>query len=268
MSDNRDPYRILLLTSIGLAGLCLIAAAYVWDITTPRQRDAITGSGAWSTPRIARRFDFPLLPSEQYGPYVQGISGELTSDTRYGVQNPAWGNQRNCFLDSDGNDVPFSQLFHSGVDLWALNSNGQVILGTAGSPIHAVADGVVTHVQDAGQDGYIIITKHRLQDGTERFIYSAFWHVDYVQVGAGDPVNLGQVVAQVYDQGGNSHLHWEMHTFSDGTLLFPPDTAGGRGTCNGRVAGVGYTWDDNPLRAHPDYYGYVDPIAFVSARIE
>jgi hypothetical protein len=26
---------------------------------------------------------------------------------------------------------------------------------------------------------------------------------------------------------------------------------------------VGYTWDDDPARAHPHYYGYLDPTAFV-----
>jgi len=54
-----------------------------------------------------------------------------------------------------------------------------------------------------------------------------------------------------------------MRTFRDGTDLFPRGTAGARGTCNGRVTGVGYTWDDEPERAVPEYYGYLDPIEFV-----
>ncbi len=82
---------------------------------------------------------------------------------------------------------------------------------------------------------------------------------------AGQPVARGQVIAVVYDQGFNSHLHWEMRTFRDGSRLFPPGTAGARGTCNGHVAGVGYTWDDDLARAHPDHYGYLDPTAFVES---
>jgi hypothetical protein len=50
----------------------------------------------------------------------------------------------------------------------------------------------------------------------------------------------------------------------DGTTLFPTGTAGARGTCNGHVVGVGYTWDDEPRRANTVFYGYTDPIAFVT----
>ena len=97
-------------------------------------------------------------------------------------------------------------------------------------------------------------------------VYSVYWHVSHVQVQPGQPVVGGQVIAVVYDQKLNSHLHWEMRTFGDGSNLFPPGTAGARGTCNGRVTGVGYTWDDDPARAIPDYYGYLDPTAFIESR--
>jgi len=98
-------------------------------------------------------------------------------------------------------------------------------------------------------------------------VYAVYWHVDYeqVQVREGQPVSRGQVIAVVGDRGLNSHLHWEMRTFRDGSRLFPAGTAGERGTCNGHIAGVGYTWDDDPARAHPDFYGYLDPIPFVEA---
>jgi hypothetical protein len=55
-----------------------------------------------------------------------------------------------------------------------------------------------------------------------------------------------------------------MRTFRDGSDLFPTGTAGASG-CNGHVAGVGYTWDDDPTQAHPDFYGYRDPVAFVES---
>jgi len=84
-----------------------------------------------------------------------------------------------------------------------------------------------------------------------------------LQVDYGDVVTRGQVVARVHDQGGNSHLHWEIRAFGDGSALFPPDSAGSRGTCNGRAAGVAYTWDDDPIRARPEYWGYFDPVAFI-----
>jgi murein DD-endopeptidase MepM/ murein hydrolase activator NlpD len=216
----------------------------------------------WPTPLVAESFDFPLLPAEAYGPYVQGVTGPLAVDTRYGAQNPAQGNRANCFRDGSDGSVPFSQLYHAGVDLFTLDDAGQIVWGQAThAPVHAVADGVTIFVQDAGADGYILITEHRLVDGNS--VYSVYWHVDDVQVQPGQPVARGQPIAAVRDLGFNSHLHWEIRVFRNGADLFPAGTAGARGTCNGRVAGVGYTWDDDPARAHPDFYGYLDPIAFV-----
>jgi len=271
---------ILLLALAGLGGVCLIAGAYVWDhyrgVLIPRPLPpfpTVPPYTPWPTPPVAEQFDFPLLPAEGacpepaegYGPYVQGVTGPLAVDTRYGAQNPAQGERSNCFRDTEGGNVPFSALYHAGVDLFVLDGAGFVVWGQATrAPVHAVADGVAVFVQDAGADGHILIVEHRLAD--ESAVYSVYWHVDAVQVREGQPVVRGQVIAVVYDQGLNSHLHWEMRTFRDGSALFPAGTAGARGTCNGHVAGVGYTWDDDPARAHPDAYGYLEPAAFVERR--
>jgi len=200
------------------------------------------------------------------GGYTRGRWTRVGTPVRYGAQNPAQGARSNCFRDAEGESVPFSQLYHAGVDLFALDDAGQVAWGQARqAAVHAVADGVVVLVQDAGADGTIVMVEHLLAEGSA--VYSVYWHVDYVQVREGQPVARGQVIAVVYDRGLNSHLHWEMRTFRDGTDLFPAGTAGARGTCNGYVAGVGYTWDDageyTRTRAHPDAYGYLDPAAFV-----
>jgi murein DD-endopeptidase MepM/ murein hydrolase activator NlpD len=264
---------ILRLALIGLSGVCLIAGLYLWRYyrggSTARPLPWFPTAAPytpWPTPPVAETFGFPLLPAESYGPYVQGVTGPLPVDTRYGVQNPAQGGRSNCFRDASGGTVPFGQLYHAGVDLFALNEAGQVAWGEAQhAPVHAVADGVVVFTLDAGADGHIVATEHRLADG--RAVYAVYWHVDYepVQVREGQPVSRGQVIAVVADRGLNSHLHWEMRTFRDGSRLFPAGTAGERGTCNGYLAGVGYTWDDDPARAHPDFYGYLDPISFVEA---
>jgi hypothetical protein len=259
----------LLLTIIGLIGLCLIAGAFWWEgylggfLPKPLPVfPTVPPFTLWSTPPAATVFDFPLLPAEAYGPYVQGVTGPLAVDTRYGVQNPATGNGSNCFRNASGGGVPFSQLYHAGVDLFALNDAGQVAWGQATHvPVHAVADGVVVFTMDAGSEGRVVGVEHRLADGSA--VTSVYWHVGQVQVQEGQPVARGQVIAVVHDMGFNSHLHWEMRTFREGSNMFPPGTAGARGTCNRQVAGVGYTWDDNPARAHPGYYGYLDPSAFV-----
>ena len=260
---------IVLLTLVGLSGLCLVAGAYLWrrfrGALLPRPLPSFPTAPPftpWPTPPVATAFDFPLLPAEAYGPYVQGLTGPLEVDTRYDAQNPAQGARANCFRDAAGEAVPFSQLYHAGVDLFALNEAGQVAWGEAThAPVHAVADGVVVWTLDFGEEGHIVATEHRLADGSA--VYAIYWHVDHVQVRAGQPVTQGQVIAVVLDQGFNSHLHWEMRAFRDGSDLFPAGTAGARGTCNGHLAGVGYTWDDDPARAHPDFYGYLDPVIFV-----
>jgi murein DD-endopeptidase MepM/ murein hydrolase activator NlpD len=206
-------------------------------------------------------FDFPLDPG-RYGPYVRGVTGPLDVDTRFGVQNPALGDAPKCFQDRREVKVPFRELYHAGEDWFRLDAAGQVALGAAtGDPVHAVALGAVYMTQEIASQGWIVVLAHRLEDGTS--IYSAYWHVNQLQVGQGERVERGQVIGVIHDQGRNSHLHWEMRAFVDGANLFPPDSAGGRGTCNGRAAGVAYTWDDDPNRARPEYWGYFDPVAFI-----
>lgn len=213
-------------------------------------------------PPPADGFDFPLDPTG-YGPYVRGVTGPLNVDTRFGVQNPALGEAPKCFHDRRNKGVPFRELYHAGEDWFRLDAAGQVdSFGAAGAPVHAVAHGRVYFTQDIGNQGVIIILSHLLPDGTP--VYSAYWHVAQLQVTRGERVTRGQVIALVHDQGGNSHLHWEIRAFGDASSLFPPDSAGGRGTCNGRVAGLAYTWDDDPARARPEHWGYFDPARFIA----
>jgi len=110
----------------------------------------------------------------------------------------------------------------------------------------------------------VLIVEHHLVEGGA--VWSVYWHLDEVAVAVGEAVERSEIVGVVHDRGFNSHLHWEIRTFADAGTLFPPDTAGGRGRCNGYVMGVGYTWDDDPARAHPQSWGYVAPSAFVAER--
>ena len=262
MSSQGSCWRTLFLIFVGLAGLCLIAMLFLWQgrlsEMLPRPLPSFPTTGpytAWPTPPVATAFDFPLLPAEEYGslPY-----------TRYDVQNPAQGDRSNCFRDANGDGVPFSQLYHAGVDLFALDGAGEVSWGKAKhAPVYAVADGVTVFTMDAGSEGQIVGIQHRLADGSD--VYSVYWHVGNVQVQPGQPVVRGQMIAALHDMGLNCHLHWEMRTFYDGSNIFPAGTAGARGRCNRQTAGVGYTWDDIPASAHPSYYGYLDPIAFVES---
>lgn len=213
---------------------------------------------------IADAFDFPLDPA-RFGALTPNHSGLPFVDTRFGAQNPALGNAGKCFVNLDGGHVPFSRLYHAREDWLALNKRGRVSLGkAAGEPVYAVANGVVESATLMGFDGYVIIIAHTLPDGDS--IWSVYWHVASVQVAQGEAVTRGQALASIHDRGLNSHLHWEMRTFADGSSLFPPDSAGGRGTCNGHITGVGYTWDDDPARALPSVWGYLNPTKFVEEK--
>jgi murein DD-endopeptidase MepM/ murein hydrolase activator NlpD len=215
------------------------------------------------TPLPADGFDFPLDPG-RYGPYIQGITGPLNVDTRFGAQNPALGDAPKCFHDRNDQAVPFRELYHAGEDWFRLDAAGQAdTSAAAGDPVRAVALGVVYLTQEIGDQGWIVVVAHRLADETP--VYSAYWHVSDLQVERGDSVDRGQVIAVVQDQGWNSHLHWELRSFADGSDLFPSDSAGERGACNGHAASVAYTWDDDASRSRPEYWGYFDPGQFIES---
>jgi len=267
-SGFRQPLALILLilSCVGLLALPFAASRLLRIMMHPAAPSASTVAprGPQPTPPIARRFEWPLQPQDSYGPYVQGLNGSRAIDTSFGAQNPALGNRSNCFQDRGGNPVPFSQLYHAGVDLFSLDRTGVFLWGSAArNPVRAVADGVVVSALDAGTEGQILMTEHSLEDQTT--VYAVYWHVDQLRVASGQPVECGQIIALVHDQGLNSHLHWEMRTFPDGSQLFPSGTAGARGTCNGHAAGVAYTWDDVQEKARPEFYGYLDPLLFVAS---
>ncbi|MBN2004084.1 MAG: M23 family metallopeptidase [Anaerolineae bacterium] len=259
---------------IGLSlGVCLIAALAWFTVQRLRGRAMLFGGvspGLAPTPlaeaqipAFADAFDFPLDPA-RFGVYGRADSGRLPVDTRFGVQNPGLGSAGKCFVNRAGEKIAFGQLYHAGEDWFALNDRGRVAWGkTAGEPVHAVANGVVDSITLMGYDGYVLIVAHQTADGA---IWSVYWHVANVQVAQGQAVTLGQTLAYVHDRALNSHLHWEIRTFGDGSALFSEDSAGGRGTCNGYVTGVGYTWDDDPDHARPEFWGYLPPSAFVRER--
>ena len=214
------------------------------------------------TPLPADHFDFPLDPN-RFGPYVQHVNGPWPVDTRYGVQNPGLGSAGKCFVDEHGRKVPFAELYHAGEDWFKYGSRRQIDHGAAkGESVRAVANGLVTWKQDIGAEGWVITIEHLLSDGSK--VWSAYWHVAEPTVSFGQIVYRGDVIGKVADRGDNSHLHWEIRTWGVGSNLFPPTSAGGRGTCNGRVPALGYTWDDLLARASPNAWGYLDPVKFVS----
>lgn len=130
-----------------------------------------------------------LVPARQrvVMPLAEG-SYRITS--RYGArQNPFGGGAQ----------------FHYGVDLAA----------PLDTPIHAVADGVVTYVGQgrAGRSSMLIIIEHEIE---EQMVYTWYNHMyaSGLYVEPGQAVEAGQVIAGVGNNGNSTgpHLHLEVHT--------------------------------------------------------
>jgi murein DD-endopeptidase MepM/ murein hydrolase activator NlpD len=174
----------------------------------------------------------------------------IMSDTRYGVRNFSLpGSPRKCW------NVTWPRLLHTAIDLY--RRDGQ---DAADTQLVAVADGTVAYYDPgyASYPGRVVILSHLLGDG--RVIYSMYAHLGSVYVTQGQIVTRSQPIGTVLYQVDDSHLHFEMRWFLDGTSIYPSYTS-----CNGIVYGRGYTYltypDDFPA---PDH-GYVDPDAFIQA---
>ncbi len=93
---------------------------------------------------------------------------------------------------------PFNghQAFHEGVD----------IASRLGSPIYAMADGVVTHASD--KEGYGLCVEMTHESG----LITRFGHTQAILVKEGDRVTRGQTIALVGSSGRSTgpHLHFEV----------------------------------------------------------
>lgn len=104
--------------------------------------------------------------------------------------------------------------FHTGTDMAA----------PVGTPIYAVADGVVVHA-GAGienRSGTLVIVESVI-DGVPTWFWFGHMYAENVYVKAGDPVYAGQIIAGVGSQGRSTgpHLHFEIHEGNWGNTVNP-----------------------------------------------
>ncbi|MEO5509327.1 MAG: peptidoglycan DD-metalloendopeptidase family protein [Longimicrobiales bacterium] len=82
----------------------------------------------------------------------------------------------------------------------------------AGTPVHAIGDGVVVFAgkAEAGANTVAILHDRRLND---QYVFSVYFHNTSLQVSAGQRVRAGDVISRVGNTGraGNDHLHLEVH---------------------------------------------------------
>lgn len=103
--------------------------------------------------------------------------------------------------------------------------------------VYAIWDGDVVYRGSAGP-GTVLIVQHPSDQGD---FYAYYAHV-YAGVGKGDRVSAGQAIGTMYDQGGNSHLHFAVNP----TRIV--------------IDHFGYTWNLGDLK------GFVDPVNWIRTR--
>lgn len=83
-----------------------------------------------------------------------------------------------------------------------------------GSPIHAIANGVVSMAHDLGDNGWgrVVRVIHRMPDGSE--VESLYAHLARIDVAEGDRVTRGQLLGTMGNAHGRygAHLHLELRT--------------------------------------------------------
>lgn len=171
----------------------------------------------------------------------------------YDVMNPDLKGRSQCF------DAAMTQLWHAGEDWFA----------AANTPVKAVANGQVAFVDSrANYPGAVVIIEHTVASGPP--VFSMYGHLDPkgLAVGTGVSVVKGQTIATGLEgRAGNTHLHWEIRFFLDGSgILRAPRYDS---PCRSGVPGPGYTHPGHPDNfvanggAGPTY-SWTSPSAYVA----
>jgi murein DD-endopeptidase MepM/ murein hydrolase activator NlpD len=225
---------------------------------------AMAGTGATAraqTVPIAQKFSLPLGYRDglSYGPRVNYKNDTLIEDSEYGVKNPDMQGST-CF------GLDWGQIYHAGED-WYREDGAS----TANAEVTAVGAGTVKYIS-YDFPGAVIIIRHKLPPDGQQKIFSLYGHLDpnSVLVSVGQVVTRGQtlgtVLLQYYDGRytplhDDSHLHFEMRDFYDGSNIYPDYPY-----CNGYVPGRGYTYPPHPNIFPSTTSHYTDPIAYILRR--
>ncbi len=238
------------------------ALALILLVISSMPTGAASGVPAWAqTIPIAKKFSLPLgyRDGKSYGPRINYRNDKLIEDTEYGVKNPDM-QGITCF------GLDWGTIYHAGEDWYREDGKS-----TAHAEVTAVADGIVKYIV-YNFPGAVILVRHRLPPDGKQKIFSLYGHLDpnSVQVSVGQVVERGQtlgtILLQYYDGHytdlhDDSHLHFEIRDFYDGSNIYPDYPY-----CNGYIPGRGYTYPQVPDDFPSDIVHYTDPIAFIIRR--
>lgn len=133
--------------------------------------------------------------------YKAGTNGNSTVSLASALQStfikPTYGRFTSKF---GWRDIGAGQEFHKGVDL----------ANVSGTDVVASAAGTVTHSQNMGGYGNVVILKHTLNGKEYATVYA---HLSALGVSVGQQVTQGQSVGKMGNTGRSfgSHLHFEIH---------------------------------------------------------
>ncbi|SJN37404.1 LysM domain / Lipoprotein NlpD [Mycetocola reblochoni REB411] len=110
--------------------------------------------------------------------------------------------------------ITFETAFHSGSDFAAAD----------GTPIYAVADGIVTHAGYTGNWGGLIILEHTVSGERVASYYAHMWEYG-IHVTEGMTVTAGQHIGDVGSSGKSTgpHLHLEIRPGGQGQPAIDSD---------------------------------------------
>ena len=135
--------------------------------------------------------------------------------------------------------------------------------GSAYQPVFAIGNGVVRYASGS-YPGNVVIIEHSLSNGETW--YSMYGHV-YAGVSVGQSVSRRQQIATIYNQAGNSHLHFEIRNF-----YIRNEVNGAQSACGNHrnyPPGPGY-WPvprcNGNWNGRPADKGWVNPSQFINAR--
>jgi len=179
----------------------------------------------------------------------------------YGAPNYAdYGIKNENLVGGSCFGVSWKDIYHAGEDWFRIGENG-VPIPVPGAEVTAVADGTVIWAQPINYPGRVVIVSHT-DSLLPQTTYSIYSHLDpmTLAVQSGQTVTRGQKLGTVlYQTDNNSHLHWEIRYFSDGSNIYPNYP-----NCNGFVPGRGYTYPEHPDNFPSSTAGYTDPFTFVT----
>lgn len=129
--------------------------------------------------------------------------------------------------------------WHTGADL---NLNAPEFDADAHAPVVSIADGEVYAVREYPGWGAVVCVRH---EGC----LSRYAHVEDIQVGEGERVEMGQFIARIGNAGGRFpyHLHFDIARLKARMARYPGDWPG-----------------TDKARVLSDYY---DPLAFLKERV-